>query len=677
VPEVSVILPVYNVETYLPVCLDSLLAQSFTDFEVLCVNDGSTDGSPAILADYAANDSRFRIIDRENGGLAVARDTALPQVRGNYISFVDSDDYLAPDCLEKTVAKAKQTEADIVLFSGAIVNEENGSFDHVPWLLRTEKLPTGEVFSRADVPDRLFQITQPHVWTKLFSARLIMDNPELRFGTFRWAEDYPFTYTAMALAERITTLDERLYFYRWKRPGSLSVGAQPEPMRFFAPYQQLYNNLQNHGLLSELKESYTARAADGIRYELSLLGSADGTSTLVEFLRNDGLQQLGLDKPEQFGDFSASLLQSQLDQSINDLVEVVVPVHNGFERLDGFFERLAHTARRHRLILIDDASDDPRIWPYLQELANRHPQTMLRQNPDRQGFLACANIGIFLASNHIALLNQTTVLPANWLERLMQPIAADPHAAATLPFSNVASITSFPNWWIDNRLGNDAEADVIDSLFFEMRPEYRQIPGGAPCCMGLSRRALAAIGDFDLSAFDGCDHDGTGAGGGANAESGLDDTVLEQAAIYDWCLRATAAGYHNVLVENLYAYRPFDNPAPENLGQAGGPPEMADQSEAPEAAEAFCPKRTGDLRMTLTSLLTARYPNINSLIARYEWENPAHIYKAQVLLKLALADRERLIAERERELSDVYSSSSWRMTGFLRNLSDFLRRKRA
>ena len=203
-PEVSVILPIYNVETYLPACLDSLLAQSFTDFELLCVNDGSTDSSPAILASYAGKDPRLKIINRENGGLAVARDSALPHVRGNYISFVDSDDYLAPDCLSKAVSRAKDTNADIVLFSGVIINEEDKSFDHVTWLLRTEKLPDSEVFNHSDVPDRLFQITQPHVWTKLFSARLVLDNPELRFGLFRWAEDYPFTYTAMALALRIT-----------------------------------------------------------------------------------------------------------------------------------------------------------------------------------------------------------------------------------------------------------------------------------------------------------------------------------------------------------------------------------------------------------------------------------------------------------------------------------------
>jgi glycosyltransferase involved in cell wall biosynthesis len=698
VPEVSVILPVYNVETYLPACLDSLLAQSFADFEVLCVNDGSTDGSPTILADYAANDSRFRIINRENGGLAVARDTALPHVRGNYISFVDSDDYLASDCLEKTVAKAKQTDADIVLFSCVVVNEESKTLDHVPWMLRTEKLPDKEVFNRSDVPDRLFQITQPNVWTKLYSARFILDSPELRFHDFRWGEDYPFTYTTLAMARRVTVLDECLYFYRWKRPGSLSMNNKFNPLRFVDPYQQLYNNLKTTGLLSDLTESYTSLAEDGIRYELAMMRGSDSLGVALDFLQNGGLEQIGLEDTGQFGDFSPEFVQGQLDQSISDMVDVIVPVHNGFERLPGFFERLAQTARRHRLILIDDASDDSRVCPYLQDLANKHPRTVLRQNRTRQGFLACANIGISLASNHIALLSQATVLPANWLERLMQPIAADPHAAATLPFSNAASITSFPNWWVDNRLESDADIDVIDALFAEIRPKYHQVPGGASCCLGLSRRALRSVGGFDLSALGGgrsgseAASAAVGAGAGADASAdedgiseetcslgnagSLDEAVLEQAIIYDWCLRATAAGYHNVLAENLYVYLPFDGPAPKSLSQAGDISEAADQSEAPAASSAACPKQAGDPRTTLISLLTVRYPDINSLIARYEWENPAHAYKTPVLLKLALAGRDRLIAERERELADVYNSSSWRVTGFLRNLSDFLRRRR-
>ena len=100
-PEISVIMPVYNVEKYLRECLDSLLAQTFTDFEAICVNDGSTDGSPAILEEYAAKDNRIKIIDQPNSGAAKSRNNGMTIACGKYWMFLDSDDWFMPDMLFK------------------------------------------------------------------------------------------------------------------------------------------------------------------------------------------------------------------------------------------------------------------------------------------------------------------------------------------------------------------------------------------------------------------------------------------------------------------------------------------------------------------------------------------------------------------------------------------------
>ena len=103
---VSVIVPVYQVEAYLPRCLDSILAQTFDDFELILVDDGTKDGCPAIMQAYAKRDSRIRQIHKENGGLSSARNAGLEIARGEYIAFVDSDDYVAPQWLEETVRAA-------------------------------------------------------------------------------------------------------------------------------------------------------------------------------------------------------------------------------------------------------------------------------------------------------------------------------------------------------------------------------------------------------------------------------------------------------------------------------------------------------------------------------------------------------------------------------------------
>ena len=119
-PEVSVIVPVYNVEAYVAKCIDSILAQTFTDYELILVNDGATDGSPAILHEYAGKDPRISVIDKPNGGLSDARNAGMKQASGTYLCFIDSDDFIEPQMLEKTVRKLHETDADIITSRGLI-----------------------------------------------------------------------------------------------------------------------------------------------------------------------------------------------------------------------------------------------------------------------------------------------------------------------------------------------------------------------------------------------------------------------------------------------------------------------------------------------------------------------------------------------------------------------------
>ncbi|MBR5160328.1 MAG: glycosyltransferase family 2 protein, partial [Thermoguttaceae bacterium] len=122
-PAISVIIPVYNVEPYLRECLDSVVNQTFRDIEIICVNDGSTDGSPAILEEYAAKDSRIIIIHQQNGGLSAARNSGMNAAKGDFILFVDSDDYIKQNTLEITYNAAIESGAEMVMF--CIYNDKN------------------------------------------------------------------------------------------------------------------------------------------------------------------------------------------------------------------------------------------------------------------------------------------------------------------------------------------------------------------------------------------------------------------------------------------------------------------------------------------------------------------------------------------------------------------------
>ena len=124
-PEISIIVPVYKTERFLSACISSILAQTFTDFELILVDDGSPDSCPALCDAAAAKDSRIRVIHQKNRGLSVARNAGLDAAEGEWIAFVDSDDMLLPQALEKAHSTAEKTGADVVLY-GFAFTDENG-----------------------------------------------------------------------------------------------------------------------------------------------------------------------------------------------------------------------------------------------------------------------------------------------------------------------------------------------------------------------------------------------------------------------------------------------------------------------------------------------------------------------------------------------------------------------
>ena len=159
--KISVVLPVYNVANYLRKCLDSLVNQTFEDFEVICVNDGSTDLSLGILEGYALSDSRFKIISQENKGLSGARNTGIQHVQGKYVLFVDSDDWLEENALEELYNHVKGFDSDITMFKFRYYNEDTNEFSenqNSKLEIIPESLTTSN-FNYNDVLDILFKIS--------------------------------------------------------------------------------------------------------------------------------------------------------------------------------------------------------------------------------------------------------------------------------------------------------------------------------------------------------------------------------------------------------------------------------------------------------------------------------------------------------------------------------------
>ena len=214
--EISVIIPVYNVENYLRESLDCLRNESFQDAEFILVDDGSKDSSPAICDEYAESDGRFRVIHQRNGGPARARNTGMDAATGKWICFMDSDDLLRPGSLQKMYDMAQGYD---VLIHGT---EFIGDYDTVPeWIADASKVEDKVVedFSVGDIFSH--RGCGPVLWLHFVRADLIQkDHLRIDEDLFL-GEDFAFAATYLANAKRVRFTHEAFYRYRLFRPGSL------------------------------------------------------------------------------------------------------------------------------------------------------------------------------------------------------------------------------------------------------------------------------------------------------------------------------------------------------------------------------------------------------------------------------------------------------------------------
>lgn len=212
--KVSVIIPVYNAETFLPACLDSVSAQSLREIEILCVDDGSTDNSFAILKKYAEKNPKIRVFSQANAKQGAARNHALNHARGEYVAFLDADDAFAPGALEKLYETARAGTLDMLMFSCVRV-EQNGREHRWSYHDFSKFLPLGfpqTCFSWKDCSPELFWRMPCSCWGTFYSRAFLEEN-KLRFPEKIFFEDRPFFFFAFSLAERVGILDEPLYRY--------------------------------------------------------------------------------------------------------------------------------------------------------------------------------------------------------------------------------------------------------------------------------------------------------------------------------------------------------------------------------------------------------------------------------------------------------------------------------
>lgn len=319
-PKISIIVPVYNVEKYLPICMDSLINQTFGDIEIIAVNDGSTDSSPEVLCRYAARDGRVRVIHKANEGVSIARNTAIQYSAGEYLMFVDGDDWIDADTCEKTVGIARQLDCDVVMwsyvrefgthsapkkiFQDNIVFAEKGSTGNL------HRRFMGGIANELARPENLDALCT--IWGKLYRSSLIKDNGILfedirRIGTY---EDGLFNLYLFKYVNKAVFLNSFFYHYRKDRDGSITTQYKP---RFTEQWHTLFELMGQYIELNQLDNVF--RQALNNRIAVSILGL--------------GLNELRSGKSawQQITDLKAIIRDEKFRQAYKQLALKYFPLH--------------------------------------------------------------------------------------------------------------------------------------------------------------------------------------------------------------------------------------------------------------------------------------------------------------------------------------------------------------
>lgn len=279
-PKVSVIIPVYNVEKYLRECLDSVVNQTLKDIEIICVDDGSTDGSPAILAEYAAKDPRVKVITHPHTNAGAARNAGMAVATGEYLGFVDSDDWCELTLFEKVYAKAKVVNADLVCWRFDQYSDKTRA-NLAARVFPGQMMSLGDVFSPEQLGTLIFQPIAYAPWCRMVSRSLV-EGHAVRFQEIVRTNDVLFCCLVLACARRQSYVNEVLYHYRIQRAGNLQSGNAATPMLVVGVWSEVCRQLRRLGLVDKFGAHVALPSANSLFYTLHTI---DALSSFRSFFK--------------------------------------------------------------------------------------------------------------------------------------------------------------------------------------------------------------------------------------------------------------------------------------------------------------------------------------------------------------------------------------------------------
>lgn len=256
--QISVIVPVYNVEKYVGNCIRSILAQTFRDFELIVVNDGTKDGSMQVVDDLAKEyPNTIKIIHQENAGLSAARNTGLKYASGKYIIFVDSDDTIAPEMFQMLYERAETYHSDLVMCAFESVNEKGERLSAIYETM----LEADSAFTVKE--NRAVLLCQNAAWNKLYRRDLI-EKYHLLFTPGVWYEDFRFTKKYLLYAQNIVYCDQLLYRYLIREGSIMTSMASKRNMEIVEAFEDVISYYSERNIYEEYKDEITFLAIQHI-----------------------------------------------------------------------------------------------------------------------------------------------------------------------------------------------------------------------------------------------------------------------------------------------------------------------------------------------------------------------------------------------------------------------------
>lgn len=285
---VSVILPVYNVEKYLPAALDSLINQDLRNIEIICVDDCSTDSSWSILQEYSKKDSRIKVYQQPKGGAGAARNYGMKTAKGEYLLFLDSDDLFKENLCNEVYYQCIRKNADVCLFAAQRMDMQTMKKEPMGWVFRAAEVPKSNLFSGSDVADNIFQLASGCPWSKMFRREFVIEKG-LEFQNLPNANDAYFVRMGMALADRITSMNKVYVTYRYNEGNNIQSNKSKAPTAFYEAYKAIKMELKARGVYEQYEQSFCNMALTESLANLHTVKTEEARKIIYNLLRDEAI----------------------------------------------------------------------------------------------------------------------------------------------------------------------------------------------------------------------------------------------------------------------------------------------------------------------------------------------------------------------------------------------------